>query len=251
MVSRLYWWAFGITLVLAVAIVSWMQKRGAETQLLRTEADQVVNHADTLRLALAMAPSLYRQNCAACHGDTLHGNRGRGIPDLTDSDWLYGTGRVSQIERIILFGIRSGNSKGWNLADMPAYARAQPYSRYAISPLTPQNIRDLVEYLLAPHGRGTDTAAATRGAAIFAGAGACYDCHSADARGDSAIGAPNLVDTIWLYGDGSPPSVFESIAYGHHGSCPAWVERLRPVEARALAVYVYLASHPGTAKMVH
>lgn len=36
------------------------------------------------------APDLYRDNCAACHGDTGEGDRTQGAPNLIDAIWLYG-----------------------------------------------------------------------------------------------------------------------------------------------------------------
>jgi cytochrome c oxidase cbb3-type subunit 3 len=107
----------------------------------------------------------------------------------------------------------------------------------------------VVEFLRRLEKRPADAEAAARGAEIFAGKGGCYDCHGNDGSGDSAIGAPDLTDGIWLYGDGSRESVFHSIAYGHQGACPAWINRIEPAAIRALAVYIHAAAHPkdGTA----
>jgi len=121
----------------------------------------------------------------------------KGVPNLTDNDWLYGTGRVADIEQIIEYGIRSHNSRAWSLAIMPAYARPHPNpADQNIRPLSPGEIGDLVEFLFRQQGRAADTAAASRGAALYRGDAGCYDCHSLDAKGDSAIGAPNLADAI-------------------------------------------------------
>jgi cytochrome c oxidase cbb3-type subunit 3 len=164
---------------------------------------------------------------------------------LSDTDWLYGTGSVSDIEQIIKYGIRSNHPKAWNLAIMPAYARAQPSVRDPkLQPLSPGNIRDLVEFLIREQGQAADAAAAGRGAQLFTGAGGCYDCHAVDAKGDSAIGAPNLADRITLYGDGSREALAMSIAYGRHGICPAWIGRMTAAGIREVAVYVYSLSQP-------
>ena len=79
---------------------------------------------------------------------------------------------------------------------------------------------------------------------MYSGEGGCYDCHSADGKGDAAIGAPNLADKVTLYGDGSREALFESIANGRQGVCPAFVNRLHPAAIREVALYVYLLSHP-------
>ena len=201
--------------------------------------------ATLARWVEARAAPLYGRYCADCHGADFKGDASKGIPDLTDHDWLYGSGEVTEIERVILYGIRSGNGKGWNLADMPAYAREHPYARYSIEPLTPGDIRDSVEFLRRLEGRPADADGAARGAKIYSGRGACFDCHGSDGSGDPAIGAPNLRDGIWLYGDGSRDGVFESIAQGHRGACPAWSRRMTAREARVLAIYVAMVSRPS------
>jgi cytochrome c oxidase cbb3-type subunit 3 len=214
------------------------------SRLLKTDADAVLADGALSKFAQTQAEPLYARFCRGCHGAQLRGDPDRGIPDLTDEDWLFGSGHVSEIEHIILYGIRSGNGKGWNLADMPAFASAVPYRRYAIEPLSPGDIRDTVEYLRSLERRPADPDAVLRGKRIYDGRGACYDCHAADGHGDTAVGAPNLTDDIWLYGDGSRQSVFDSIARGHRGSCPAWTARLTAWQARALAVYVRGAARP-------
>jgi cytochrome c oxidase cbb3-type subunit 3 len=150
---------------------------------------------------------------------------------------------VSDIEQVVKYGIRSDHPKAWNLAIMPAYATARPSVRDSkIPPLTPGNIRDLVEFLFRQQGRSADGAAAVRGAELFR-TGGCYDCHAADGKGDSAIGAPNLTDAITLYGDGSRESLSMSIGYGRHGICPAWATRISPGQIRETALFVYSLSH--------
>jgi cytochrome c oxidase cbb3-type subunit 3 len=213
-------------------------------RLMRADPGAVVQDAELREFAISYARPVYARNCASCHGDSMQGDPRRGVPNLTDQDWLYGEGRVAQIEHTILYGIRSGNPKGWNLADMPAYAQASPYSRYQMMPLEPGDIGDVIEYLLLEAGKPGDKAAAERGARIFADKGQCFDCHSGDGQGDAAIGAPNLLDDIWLYGSGSRQDLYDSIARGRAGVCPEWVQQLSAVAIRALAVMINVASHP-------
>jgi cytochrome c oxidase cbb3-type subunit 3 len=214
-------------------------------RLLRSDPSAITSSPALLAFAQPRGERLYQAHCSNCHGRHGLGDSARGIPNLSDNDWLYGTGQVSDIEQVILYGIRSYNPKAWNLAVMPAYAMAQPSAQESkIPPLSPDNVRDVVEFLIYRQGRSADAAAAARGGAIFGGVAGCYDCHSVDAKGDSSIGAPNLTDRITLYGDGSRRSLSMSIAYGRAGVCPAWIGSLRPVEIRELAVFVYLLSHP-------
>lgn len=46
---------------------------------------------------------VFRQNCAACHGENGKGNIALGAPDLTDDAWLY-SGDVNSIEQTIRSG---------------------------------------------------------------------------------------------------------------------------------------------------
>jgi cytochrome c oxidase cbb3-type subunit 3 len=218
----------------------------AARQLLRADPDVLPRDPALLRFAVRRGSALFEARCAVCHGTSGTGDSAKGIPNLTDEDWLYGTGRPSEIERVIDYGIRSHNPKAWNLAIMPAYARPQPNpADKNIQPLAPAEIDDVIEFLMRRQGRPADPAAAARGAGLFTGHGGCYDCHSLDAKGDSAIGAPNLSDAITLYGDGSREALHMSIAYGRQGVCPAWINRAGAASIRELALYVYSISHPG------
>jgi cytochrome c oxidase cbb3-type subunit III len=238
------WSAIGLAILVIAGGTTYLAGQAAlRARLMRADPDAVVQDSELVRFAIAYAQPAYDERCASCHGDRLQGDRRNGVPDLTRPAWLYGEGRLAQIEHTILHGIRSGDPKGWNLADMPAFAQAEPYKRYKIPPLEPAEIRDVIEFLLATGGKPGDRAAADRGAKIFAVKGQCFDCHSPDAQGDAAIGAPNLIDDIWLYGSGSREDIYDSIARGRSGICPAWAQELSPVMVRALAVLVYAASH--------
>jgi cytochrome c oxidase cbb3-type subunit III len=245
-------WKFWSGAALAVLVIAGgtsylVGQASLRAQLMRAEPDAVVESPELKAFALAYAQPAYDQNCASCHGDHLQGDRRNGVPDLTHPAWLYGEGRVAQIEHTILHGIRAGDPKGWNLADMPAFGRADPYKRYKIPALEPGEIRDVIEFMLVTGGKPGDRAAADRGQKIYADKGQCFDCHSADVQGDAAIGAPNLIDDVWLYNTGSREDIYESIARGRAGICPAWAKELSPVTVRALAVLVYTASHKEAA----
>ena len=230
----------------ALGIGTWAAQRNAiRARLMIANPDGIAGDGNLNRYALSEGRRGFAAHCASCHGQRLEGDRQLGIPNLTNGDWLYGTGRVSEIERIILYGIRSGHPKAWNLASMPAYATPNPYKAYKIEPLTPRDLNDVAAYLYAFRHKSPDPDAVARGARVFSKAGQCFDCHGPDAKGDSAIGAPNLTDATWLYGDGSLPGITLSIAYGRAGACPPWIDRLAPATIRAIAVYVHSA---GAAK---
>jgi len=237
-----------ITLLIAAAVfimaVVLLRVSALEGRLLRADPGTISSDGALMSFALGPGELLYEARCASCHGTRGEADPGRGVPALNDSEWLYGEGSVSDIEQIVKYGIRSYHPKAWNLAIMPAYATPEPSARDAkIAALSPGNIRDLVEFLMRTQGRSADSAAAARGAELYAGAAGCYDCHATDGKGDSAIGAPNLTDRITLYGDGSRESLSMSISYGRHGMCPAWVGRIKPAGIREAAVFVYSLSH--------
>lgn len=237
-----------VTLAFLIGAAVLANGRYVERKLLRADPDALLADSALLRFAADRGRPLFLVHCATCHGISGAGDPLKGVPNLTDSDWLYGTGRVADIEQIIEYGIRSRNSRAWSLAIMPAYARLQPNpADKNIRPLAPGEINDLIEFLFRQQGREANAAAASRGAALYAGDAGCYDCHSVDAKGDSAIGAPNLADTITLYGDGSRNALYQSIAYGRQGVCPAWIKKLSAAGIRETAVYVYSISHPGEA----
>jgi cytochrome c oxidase cbb3-type subunit 3 len=217
-----------------------------ERRLLRADPDALPADSALLRFAAGRGRPLFQVHCATCHGVLGEGDPLKGVPNLADGDWLYGSGRVADIEQIIEYGIRSRNSRAWSLAIMPAYARPRPSpADKSIEPLTPGQITDLIEFLYQRQGREANAAAASRGAALYAGDAGCYDCHSVDAKGDSAIGAPNLTDAVTLYGDGGRDALFQSISYGRQGICPAWIKTMSAAAIRETAAFVYLISHPG------
>jgi cytochrome c oxidase cbb3-type subunit III len=239
--------ASALVLIPAAAGILIAEARAQRARFLMASADTIPADPALLSYAMARGASAYAEHCASCHGDRMQGDPVRAVPNLVDDDWLYGTGRVTEIEHVILYGIRSGNSRGWDLAHMPAFATPHPYNLYAIAPLRPGEIDDVTTYVLSFQHPQADTSAVERGQRIFrdTGKGNCIDCHGSDAKGDSAIGAPDLTDRIWLRGDGSRQTVEDSIAYGLAGGCPAWRAELSPVTIRALAVYVHMKGGRG------
>jgi cytochrome c oxidase cbb3-type subunit 3 len=232
--------AAGLFVLIAGGFAAFHEVQSA---LLRSDPNAIPSHANLMAFAVFEGRGVYATHCAGCHGVSGKGDRARGVPNLTDNDWLYGSGRVSEIEQVIDFGIRAHNPKTQNLAEMPAFARAVPSAMESkIPPLAPGDIRDVVEFLRHVEGRSADPEAVKRGSAIYHERGGCYDCHGQDGSGDNAIGAPNLTDNIWLYGDGNRASMFESIGRGHAGVCPAWIGKLKPAAVREAALYAFSLS---------
>jgi cytochrome c oxidase cbb3-type subunit 3 len=66
----------------------------------------------------------------------------------------------------------------------------------------------------------------------------CAACHGADGKGNRQFGAPNLTDSIWLYG-GDEETIRKTITDARYGVMPRWGGKLDPVTIKMLAVYVH------------
>jgi cytochrome c oxidase cbb3-type subunit 3 len=179
---------------------------------------------ELFEFARAGGAAIFGENCAACHGRGAQG--AFGYPNLNDDDWLWG-GDLDSIQKTITYGVRSGNEK--------AHDTAMP--RFGIDKvLEPAQISDLANYVRSLSHLDVDAAAASRGAPLFADN--CAACHGPEAKGNPELGAPNLTDSIWLYGN-SQEIVMQTIQTGRGGIMPAWVDRLDPVSIKMVALYVY------------
>jgi cytochrome c oxidase cbb3-type subunit 3 len=78
----------------------------------------------------------------------------------------------------------------------------------------------------------------------------CAACHGADGKGNTALGAPNLTDGIWLYGS-SPATVMETIGKGRGVPAvgvtrmPAHKDLLDDGKIQLLTAYVWGLSNRG------
>ena len=233
-VGRLWILAVALGLIVLAAAGWWAERRAdLARRLLATPAAAVASHPDLVAFASAEARPLFEHNCASCHGHAMTGNKAIGAPDLTDRVWVYGKGSVFDLERTILYGIRSGQKKGHDVTEMPAFGER--------GMLTSAQIDDVVQYLLALNHRPHDSSAAVRGRDVFVGPTSCNDCHAFDAKGDAYYGAPDLTANVWMYG-GDEQSLRDSIYYGRHGVMPGWRGKLSLEQIRALAVYIHARS---------
>jgi cytochrome c oxidase cbb3-type subunit 3 len=66
-------------------------------------------------------------------------------------------------------------------------------------------------------------------------------CHGVDGKGNPAMGAPDLTDDYWMYGD-SKESLRQTVATGRRGSMPAHRALLGETRARLAAAYVWSLS---------
>lgn len=222
---------FALSLLAIAGAYSWSQHSAAK-RLLRGDPTQILEDPALLRQAVNLGRPLYQKHCAACHGAALQGNPVRGVPNLARNAWLYGSDPVA-VEHTILYGIRSGHPKAHNVTDMPALVRT--------GQITADDARDVIEHLESLAGVPHDPQMAVRGRAVYYGKGNCFDCHAADARGVTDYGAPALTGPIWLYG-GDRQTLYQSVLNGRHGICPAWIDKLTPLQIRSLTVYLVTTS---------
>jgi len=174
--------------------------------------------------ALAGGRVAFANTCAACHGAGGQGAAG-GFPSLADDEWLWG-GTFDAIRTTITHGVRNGEDEQARASIMPPFGAL----------LQPAEIEDTAEYVLGLSGRSTDPAAAERGKAVFAQQ--CVACHMPNGRGNPLLGAPNLTDQVWLYGD-TKADIARQIAHPRMGVMPAWGARLDPATITMLTVYVH------------
>jgi cytochrome c oxidase cbb3-type subunit 3 len=167
--------------------------------------------------AMKTGQRLFTNYCTVCHGSDAGG--APGFPNLYDSSWLYG-GQPEQIKQSIMSG-RAGV--------MPAWEQA----------LGAKGVHEVAEYVLSLSGRKVNITVAEAGQKRFKAM--CVACHGKDGRGNTALGAPNLTDNIWLYG-GSQKTVIESIAKGRAGKMPAHKDFLGADKVHLLAAYIFSLS---------
>ena len=170
--------------------------------------------------ALKIGQRLFANNCAVCHGSAARGQVG--FPNLTDNDWLYGGTPEKIVETISNGRMGMMTAKG------------------VMPNMTNEQVDQVVNYVLSFSGREQDAAAAEAGKAVFAQA--CVACHGPDAKGNQAVGAPNLTDNIWLYGS-TYDKIRETVVHGRQNQMPAQAGRLSDDQIHILAAYIYSLSN--------
>lgn len=185
--------------------------------------DDILNNPELYEFAKAGGEAAFKNNCSTCHGTGGAGSKG--YPNLNDDDWLWG-GTVADIYQTLRYGIRS-NHDDTRISQMPSFGRD--------GLLKPDEINDVVHYVLSLSGSDT-SAQSAKGQTVFANQ--CAACHGDDGKGGRSVGAPNLTDTIWLYG-GDKTSVHNSVSIAHAGVMPQWSDKLDDNTIRQLTIYVH------------
>ena len=243
---RWWVWLFVITIVFALAYLAMYPGLGSSagklgwTQVGQYQSEVDKGNAEVAPLyakfaamspedvsrdpqAKAIGERLFMNNCSQCHGSDARGSKG--FPNLTDADWLHG-GAPANITETLANG-RNGQ--------MPPMAAAVG---------TADDVKNLAHYVLSLSGSPHDSLRANLGKSKFT---ACAACHGMDAKGNQALGAPNLTDDIWLHGYGEA-AIVAIVNNGKVNQMPAQSQKLTEGQIRVLSSYVWGLSNTVSAK---
>ncbi|MEW4467357.1 cytochrome-c oxidase, cbb3-type subunit III [Parasphingorhabdus sp. JC815] len=193
--------------------------------LVSTDIRKLNGSPELMQQAIEGGRSAFKVHCVQCHGTGAAGSKG--YPNLNDDNWLWG-GDLEAIEYTLTHGIRNPDHDKTRFSQMPAFGRD--------GILQPDEISDLVSYVRVLSGKEENSESATRGAALFEVN--CTVCHGPEGKGDRTQGAPDLTDSISLYGL-DRESLKYTITNSRYGVMPRWGHRLDAATIRMLAVYVH------------
>ena len=156
---------------------------------------------------------LFLNHCATCHGVTAMGSFG--FPNLTDQAWIWG-GDFESVKH----SIRNGRS-----AVMPPWHAA----------LGEAGVQAVTHHVMELANLEFNQSLAEQGAQSYATF--CVSCHGADGTGNEMLGAPDLTDGDWLYGNSAGEISF-TITHGRIGVMPAHDDLLSDDQIHILAGYI-------------
>ena len=200
-------------------------QREINVQLASADLEEIRRTDSLNRFATAGGKSLYKVYCSQCHGSGAQG--AAGFPNLNDDDWIWG-GDLEAIYFTIKHGVRNDEDDDARDSLMPSFG--------ADELLESEDIDQVTEYVLQVSRQEHDSSKAAAGKEIFLEN--CAACHGENAAGDRSIGAPNLSDSISLYGN-TRELVAAQIINPQHGVMPAWQSRLADHQIKQLAIYVH------------
>ena len=233
---RWWMWLFVMTVVFSAVYLAFYPGLGSFAGTLKwTSVGQYEAEQDKARLAMApvyaryagmdaqalardpqamgIGQRLFLNTCAQCHGSDARGSKG--FPNLADVDWL-GANTLDAVKQTIVEG---------RIGMMPPMAAALGSA---------DDVKNVAHYVLSLSGSAHNDIAAQLGKMKF---GACAACHGADGKGNTALGAPNLSDKVWLHGFGEQ-AIISIITSGKTSAMPAQGRLLTPEQVHVLAGYV-------------
>jgi cytochrome c oxidase cbb3-type subunit 3 len=164
--------------------------------------------------AQKLGASLYASYCTTCHGSDARG--APGYPNLADDKWLWGNS-----EQQLTTSIASGRT-----AIMPALGASLGGD---------ENVDNMVSYVRSLSGLVEPDEATRSAQPMFATV--CSVCHGTGGTGNQMLGAPDLTDDVWLYGNG-PEDVRATIMNGRNGIMPPHGDLLGEHRTKILAAYI-------------
>ncbi len=163
--------------------------------------------------ALKVGRNLFAANCIACHGSDARG--AKGFPDLTSRHLTWGD-EPEALVATVSHG-RDGVMPTWQAI------------------LSPAEIDAVSSYLYSLSGNDVPPNAIAQGKIVFSTY--CAACHGLNGQGNTVLGAPDLTDTVWIYG-GSLDDIRQTVRNGRTNHMPAQVERLGERQVKLLTAYV-------------
>ena len=177
--------------------------------------EEILGDPDLLTFAQAGGGAAFADNCAGQAGV---------YPVLADDEWIWG-GDLQAIKTSIQHGIRNNDDPEARQSMMPAFDY-----------LPREDINAIANYVASLSGEAEDQSLADKGQELYQQN--CAACHGEDAKGQHALGAPNLTDAIWLYG-GGVDNIRSQLINPQHGVMPPWQGRLDESTIKMLTVYVH------------
>lgn len=177
--------------------------------------------------AVSIGRGIFNNTCATCHGSA--GKGAIGYPNLTDQIWKWG-GTPDDVLTSIQNG-RTGVMAPWG--DVLRGTGGDQAVDYVIA---------YVRALAQPNANIQNDYMASQGKKLYDGV--CVSCHGAEGKGNTQLGAPDLTDGDWLYGD-STESLRHTIDHGRTGVMPEFKTLLGDTRTRLVGAYVWSLSHGG------
>ena len=200
------------------------QNAAVEAKLAKADLTKIADDPALSSYAINAGAAVFRTNCTPCHGAGAGGSKG--YPNLLDNDWLWG-GSIEDIAYTVRYGIRS-RADDTRVSDMPAFGDDELLSE--------DEINQVVAYVRSLSGLDADAAMAEKGKTVFEDN--CTSCHGDDGAGMREVGAPNLTDHIWLFGD-TTDDIKYTVTHARNVEMPTWDGRLSDAQINAVATYVH------------